>query len=380
MLRIQSRTAGAAIALIAASLVATLGALSQDHAAKPQPQTEGKTAAQAFKNVQVLQNIPASQLIPAMQFIAASLGVECEYCHVEGKFESDDKKPKATAREMMKMMITINQENFDGKREVTCYSCHRGSTRPVATPIIPDQQQASATNTAPEGEASANKTAPKIEDLLSKYIQASGGEAAISKITSRTEAGNLTLPDGQSSPVNVLAKAPDKRAVITHGKRGDSVTAFDGQVGWMGAPGRPARVMSPADSEATRVDADLHLPLDLKNLFTAFRVDGVEKIGDSQARVVIAERNDKLAAKLYFDEKSGLLVRIMHFIDSPLGYNPVQIDFADYRDTDGVKVPFRWTLARPSGRFTIQLDSVQQNVPVPDTSFAQPKPSDAQTQ
>jgi len=67
-----------------------------------------KTASQQFKNIQVLKDVPADQLIPAMQFITASLGVDCEYCHVEKAFDKDDKKPKVMARKMMEMMITIN--------------------------------------------------------------------------------------------------------------------------------------------------------------------------------------------------------------------------------------------------------------------------------
>jgi len=364
----------------AAFLLATSGAPAQEHqAAGGSPdQDASKTAAQAFKNVQVLKDVPANQLIPGMQFIAASLGVECEYCHVENQFQSDDKKPKNTAREMIKMMMAINQENFDGKREVTCYSCHRGATRPIAIPLIPEQS-ASATQpgVAPEN-STGGKTPPKFEDILDKYVQAVGGQSAIEKITSRTENGTITIPGGQTLQVDVLAKAPDKRAVTTHGKRGDSVTAFDGQVGWMSAPGRPARMMGPSDVDATRVDADLHLPIDLRSLFTAFKVGGVEKVGADDARVVTAERNGRLAAKLYFNEKTGLLVRLMHFIDSPLGFNPVQVDFTDYRDADGVKIPFRWTVARPTGQFTIQVNSVKQNVPVPDASFSPPPAPEAQ--
>ena len=89
---------------------------SQDGAAAP------KTASQQFKNIQVLKDVPADQLIPAMQFISASLGVDCEYCHVEHAFDKDDKKPKVTARKMMEMMITINNENFENHRVVTCYT------------------------------------------------------------------------------------------------------------------------------------------------------------------------------------------------------------------------------------------------------------------
>src|SRR5205807_10542180 len=89
--------------------------------------TTPKLAEEEYKNIQALKVIPAEQVIPSMQFIAASLGVECEYCHVAHANEKDDKKPKVTARKMINMMMAINKENFEGHREVTCYSCHRGS-------------------------------------------------------------------------------------------------------------------------------------------------------------------------------------------------------------------------------------------------------------
>ena len=73
-----------------------------------------KKAEEQFKNIQALKGIPAEQLIPAMQFITASLGVECEFCHVQGAFEKDDKKPKLMARKMMGMMFAINKDNFEG--------------------------------------------------------------------------------------------------------------------------------------------------------------------------------------------------------------------------------------------------------------------------
>ncbi|MGB6460236.1 MAG: c-type cytochrome, partial [Candidatus Acidiferrum sp.] len=95
-----------------------------------------KKAEEVFKNIQVLKGVPADQLIPAMEFITSSLGVECSFCHVEGHFEKDDKKPKKTAREMMQMMFALNKNSFEGHREVTCYSCHRGGRSPVATPIL----------------------------------------------------------------------------------------------------------------------------------------------------------------------------------------------------------------------------------------------------
>jgi len=112
-----------------------LGGARAQSGAPPAPDAAGpKKAEEQFKNIQVLKGIPADQLIPAMQFITASLGVECEFCHVQGAFEKDDKKTKQTARKMMEMMITINAENFDGHRDATAYYCHRGTNKRVGAP------------------------------------------------------------------------------------------------------------------------------------------------------------------------------------------------------------------------------------------------------
>jgi hypothetical protein len=100
---------------------------------------QSKPAEQVFKNIQILKGMPSDQLIPAMQFVTASLGVECDFCHVQGAFDKDDKKPKQTARSMMKMMFAINKDNFEAKREVTCYSCHRGAAEPQTVPAVADE-------------------------------------------------------------------------------------------------------------------------------------------------------------------------------------------------------------------------------------------------
>jgi photosynthetic reaction center cytochrome c subunit len=88
--------------------------------------------------------------------------------------------------------------------------------------------------------------------------------------------------------------------------------------------------------------------------------------------VVAGKREGKTPIRLYFEQQSGLLLRLVRFGDTALGWLPTQIDYADYRDTNGVKIPYRWTLSRPSGRFTIQVSEVKQNVPVDDAKFAKP--------
>jgi photosynthetic reaction center cytochrome c subunit len=370
---------GIAGALLACGVLVD-GVRAQSGAAGPStsataPATE-KKAEEQFKNIQTLKGIPADQLIPTMQFITASLGVECEFCHVQGAFDKDDKKPKQIARKMMDMMFAINKDNFNGHREVTCYSCHRGSRDPVAIPVVmsDEPKEAMGGPNKPEDEAKEKEKEaswPKPEQLLDKYVQASGGAAAIDKVTSRVMKGKIEF-GSVSATIDVYTKDPDMRVSFSHMPEGDSITAFDGHAGWMGAPGRPAREMHGGDIDGASIDADLHLATHLKQMFSELKVRGTEKIGDHDAYLVVGQREGKTPIRLYFDEQSGLLVRMVRFGETALGRLPTQIDYADYRDTDGVKIPYRWTLARPSGRFTIQISEVKQNVPVDDAKFAKP--------
>jgi hypothetical protein len=94
------------------------------------------TASTRFKNVQILKDLPASQFIDAMRSFSMSLGVECNYCHVENNFASDDKPAKGMARKMLIMTHSINDSTFGGKMEVRCYTCHRGQAEPQARPAF----------------------------------------------------------------------------------------------------------------------------------------------------------------------------------------------------------------------------------------------------
>ncbi len=206
--------------------------------------------------------------MPAMQFIATSLGVQCDTCHVAGKPEADDKRPKKTAREMIAMTMAINKNAFHGQTQVTCYSCHRGSERPVAIP--PVQETDAPANPEARPAPTAGSTPPTADSILEKYVTALGGADAMKKVTSRVGTGAIIV-SGKETPIEVFTKAPNKRITITHASSGDSSTAFDGTVGWMGTAGRPVREMSAADVKGSALDSEFYLPLRLKEIFTQVR-------------------------------------------------------------------------------------------------------------
>jgi hypothetical protein len=355
-----------------------LGSISASNAQKqkggvPDP-SDGKLAEQAYKNIQVLKGISADQLIPSMEFITASLGVECGFCHVERQFDKDDKKPKQTARKMMQMMMGINEANFQGHQVVTCNTCHRGSRLPAGIPVISDQPSVGRTKTTEEDKLPPNL--PSVDELLSKYVQAEGGASAIEKISTRMESGKATF-FGRQIEIEVLDKSPDKRVSILHLPDGENVTGFNGREGWLSYPHRPVLSMSSGELEGARMDADLQFPLHVRNYFPELRPGQPEKINGQDAFQLVAFVHDAPRARLYFDQQSGLLLRLVRYADTPLGPNPTRTDFADYRAVDGAQVPFKWTTARPAGQFTIELSDVKQNVVIDDARFAKPQLSNA---
>ena len=275
--------------------------------AGPSPEDSANPAEQVFKNIQVLKGTPANQIVPSMQFIANSLGVECGFCHVRGANEKDDKKTKQTARQMIQMQMAINRDNFKGEREVTCFSCHRGSHDPVGVPIISDIEPK---RPEPEKEEAATPALPTADEILNKYVQAVGGAAALEKITSRVEKGTISFGP-QQLQVEVLAKAPNKRISLVHTPNGDNITAFDGHAGWIGNPGpRPPREMSALENEAIGFDATFYLPTELKKMFAQFRVrPATDKIGGHDVVQLIGANPEKPPVRLFFDKESGLLVR-----------------------------------------------------------------------
>ena len=99
-----------------------------------EPTFKPMTAELKYKNIQVMKGMPATRLMPVMMMFTKSLGIECSYCHVPGEFAKDDKPAKATARRMLKMVHQINDENFAETSPVSCWTCHRGSTKPESQP------------------------------------------------------------------------------------------------------------------------------------------------------------------------------------------------------------------------------------------------------
>ncbi|HTR37892.1 MAG TPA: photosynthetic reaction center cytochrome c subunit family protein [Bryobacteraceae bacterium] len=340
-------------------------------------------ADQVFKNVKVLKGLPVDEFMATMGFISASLGETCSDCHSAesgGSWEkyADDTPRKVVARGMIVMMNGINKSYFGGRREVTCYSCHRGVERPRITPSLAELYGPPAPVQEPDRmlQAAGGKSMT-ADQILDRYIQALGGAEALGKLTSFTGKGmQQSFAEAEKSPFEMWAKAPDERATVIHSALGDSSTVYDGHTAWIAAPAteRPVQVfeLTDGDLDGAKLDAAITFPTHLKSALTEWRVVPKTTIDGQEVEVLQGTTNGKYPVNLYFDGKTGLLVRMVRYTESPLGLNPTQVDYSDYRDVAGVKMPYRWTVTWLDGKSGIELSDVQANVAVDAAKFAKP--------
>ena len=337
-----------------------------------------------FKNVQLLKGIPVDEFLDTMGMFAASTGLNCTDCHIAESGGSwaryaDDSPLKLTTRRMMAMVNSINESNFGGRRVLTCYSCHNGSRRPRPIPSLDVQYAVAPIIDDPYEILGQASGAPSADAVLDKYIQAAGGAARLAGVTSIVAKGTYrAFDDFEMYPLEIFAKAPNQRTTILHSQYGDITTTYDGRSGWMAAPmeSKPAPIMAltGGNLEGAGVDAELSFPGHIKQALGRWVVGPLTLIDDRDVRIVQGKKASGSPIKLYFEEESGLLVRVVRYSESPVGRIPTQIDYADYRDVSGIKIPFKWTSTWTDGRTVFELSSVQVNASIDATRFAKPAP------
>jgi photosynthetic reaction center cytochrome c subunit len=343
----------------------------------PPPPKKELMAEDVYKNIQVLRGIPENQFLATMGFFSASIGESCEFCHDDESSwagYAKDNEHKQTARKMILMMNAINKSYFGGNRKLTCYSCHRGTDFPKVTPNLAEQYSAPTVD-EPEVITEQASGEPSADQILDKYIQALGGPQKLATVTSYVAKGTYQgYAELEKSPIEIAAKAPGQRVTIIHTSNGDWTTTYDGRTGWVAEPGRPVPLLELTGQflEAVKVDADIAFPARIKQSFTQWRVGYPTMINDREVEVLQGSTSGNFPVKLYFDKESGLLVRQVRYTNSPVGLNPTQIDYTDYRDVSGVKMPFRWMTTWTDGKASTELGEIKVNTPIAEAQFAKP--------
>jgi hypothetical protein len=221
---------------------------------------------------------------------------------------------------------------------------------------------------------------PPADPVLNKYLQAIGGAENLARVTSFVATGKSLgyRGFGGGAVVEVVAQAPDKRATHInfpeYPDRGVSVRTYDGRTGWIATPLAvvPKYELSGSERDGARLDAMLSFPAQITQALTNLRVGPSATIGDKDMTVVQGDGPNGTLATLYFDDASGLLVRMVRHGRSPIGRVPTQVDYSDYRVVGGIRFPFHWTFAWLDGRDTFEFSDVKLNVPIAAAKFGEP--------
>jgi photosynthetic reaction center cytochrome c subunit len=360
-----------------------IGSMGQTPAAATQEQTIAQEGRE--KNVKLLGDMPVSQFIPVMNYFAVSMGRRCNYCHVNNNgqwdYASDAKAEKNTAREMIKLVLGTNKTlsglNLD---PIACYTCHRGRNSPQSTITLPlaapspppgggqarpagapaGPSGAGTPATQPQASPTPRPTPTPADEIVAKYITAIGGPANVDKVQSRTS--KVAASNGPGNPINleIYQAPPNKFYMRTTLDQGVFERGFDGQVGWEKSP-RGLRQLNSVEVWRMLNSINLFGNLNFKQ-YTRLRTVGRDKVGDRDAYVVVANRSDTDVERLFFDVETGLLLRRITYLRTMVGTIPEQFDFEDYRDVDGVKLPF-----------VVRVSSVDAGNPVSTRTFSEMK-------
>ena len=335
-----------------------------------------------FKNVQALKGIGVDDFMLTMGIMSAAVGSDCVGCHPSaGTTQVDwalDTPRKRAARRMVQMVQAINRDNFNNRQVVTCWTCHRGRDRPATTMTMdlvygePALEFDDVLTPAPNS--------PTVDAVLNKYMQALGGADAVGRITSFVATGKSSgyKGFGGGGVVEVAVQAPDKRATHIsfpeYPDRGVSVRTFDGRTGWIATPLAvvPKYQLAGSERDGARLDAMLAFPSQIRQALTDLRVGLPTVIDDKDVTVLQGNGPNGTLATFYFDDKTGLLTRMVRHGRSPIGRVPTEVDYSDYRDVGGVKFPFHWTFAWLDGRDTFEFSEVKFNVPIDASKFVEP--------
>jgi len=345
-------------------------------------QSSDQKVEQAFKNIKALNGQPADMLNPTMVFFEASLGVGCPFCHDDdaNKRDIDSKPQKLIARQMIEMVNSVNKTTFHGARQVTCFTCHQGRSTPIGVPNVTNSPLPPALGEdyiASLPPPPAVPAAVTVNQVIDKYVAALGN---VQQVASLDAVGTVTQRrpgrDFPSQQIEIFSKAPGMGLTVTHAGQNDNLLSYGATAGWARAGQTAPRDLRKAEADGAMLEDPYNLPAHLKQMLLEPKMDRPERIrGGRDVYVITAKTRNLPKVQAYFEKETGMLARLVYYNDTVFGQYPTQIEYRDYRDVGGRKVPYQWVISQTRNReFTYAMQTVKAAA-IDDVKFAKPSAS-----
>lgn len=224
--------------------------------------------------------------------------------------------------------------------------------------------------------AGTTEPSPTVDQILDKYVSAVGGREALEKITSRTTKGSFHFEKGLNltGETEGYFKFPNKNLInTTLPGFGLLQEGYDGSTAWTKDSRNGVRVRKEKELEEAKLDAEFNRELKLKRLYPKMELKGTQKIAGRDAYLIEATPAAGSLEKFYFDTQTSLLVRLDRRRLTAQGHTvATEIYYEDYREADGIKVPFTERHVLPDLIALIKYSSIKHNLPIDDAKFAKP--------
>jgi photosynthetic reaction center cytochrome c subunit len=389
------------VAILATVLGGTLSLRAQggQGGPPPAPPKPGQLAPDYYKNIKVLKNVPADQLRTQMEYFTASLGVQCNFCHVQGQFDSDENPRKDRARKMMAMVDRFN-DSPSNDITITCATCHHNRVPPERTPTLAanmSQAEADAAAAARaaraggpggqgggrgpgggpggqggrgRGPAPEPKPSETADAVIAKYVAALGGQAALAAAKTRVLEGAQTTRDLQTQPIKVQEKVTGEYRIDVATAPNPTARATSAAGAWATGFGPNARDLEGVQAAQVSRPSDFGLGLNANTVYSSWDVRRYETIDGKRSVVIDGKRGPIVTESLYFDLESGLLLRRVVLTKTAYGNLAEQVDYSDYKEAGGIKIPFTVRHATWNQVTTEKFVDGKVNAQIDDTIFA----------
>ena len=263
---------------------------------------------------------------------------------------------------MIRMVPTLNESNFRDQELINCNTCHRGHVRPSAplafAPIVEPRPTPKAAVTA------SIAGQPTVGEIFDRYIRATGGTIALETLVMQ---GTMSSSEGWTAPLEWDQKAPDK-SLMTFELKGRWRSGFNSRDGW-GQDNQGVHTLAGRDLALFRLRSAFLRPDTLMALYSDLVFAGTDTVAGSSAYVVEGKLIGVGPQRLFFDRRTGLLVRVTSSSPTPFGPLPEEFDLENYRSFAGVTLPSTVSDLKPDFSSIDHFVTGRKNVRLEDAKF-----------
>jgi len=226
--------------------------------------------------------------------------------------------------------------------------------------------------------------AQTADEIIEKHLAASGGRAALGKVTSRVSTGtiSLTTPVGElKGTIELYQKLPNKSRTLVKidataigGGQITSDQRFDGTSGYVIDSFNGNRDITGDQLEAMKSGSFPTPFLNYKESGMVVTLGNREKVDTRDAYMIQLTPKVGPGVKAFFDAENFMLVKTILTINVPQLGGPIDqvVEFSDFRDVDGIKIPYLTKSSNPVQTIVATVTDVKHNTAIDDSTFGKP--------